>query len=141
MMAHLRRTAADLGLPLGDRKHTYNSRLAQELGCWADKENMGDLFHNAAFRAYFVHGKNIARIPVLQDLAASVGLSGKEAGNVLEQRSFKSVVDRDWALSRQKGIAGVPAFVMGNEKLVGAQPYETLERFVRAHGVKKTEQL
>jgi predicted DsbA family dithiol-disulfide isomerase len=31
MMAQLKTTAAKLGLELGDRKKTYNSRLAQEL--------------------------------------------------------------------------------------------------------------
>ena len=31
MMRNLRQTAADLGLPFGERKKTYNSRLAQEL--------------------------------------------------------------------------------------------------------------
>ena len=32
VMAHLKQVASVLGLPFGDRKMTYNSRLAQELG-------------------------------------------------------------------------------------------------------------
>ena len=60
MMRHLKKTAADLGLPFGKREKTYNSRLAQELGLWAESKNKGDEFHAAAFRAYFVDGKNIA---------------------------------------------------------------------------------
>jgi predicted DsbA family dithiol-disulfide isomerase len=137
MMAHLKKTAADLGLPFGERKKTYNSRLAQELGLWAESENRGDAFHVAAFKAYFVDGKNIAKIPVLLDLAASVKLPPEEADAVLRNRTFKAAVDSDWALSRETGITAVPTFVMNQEKLVGAKPYELLERLVQANGAKR----
>ncbi len=40
--------------------------------------NKGDVFHTAAFKAYFVGGKNIAKIPVIVDLAASVELPSEE---------------------------------------------------------------
>ena len=69
MLARLRQTAAQLDLPFGDRKHTYNSRRAQELGKWAETLGKGDQFHMAAFRAYFAQGENIARIPVLEEIA------------------------------------------------------------------------
>jgi predicted DsbA family dithiol-disulfide isomerase len=137
MMRRLRKTAADPGLPFGERKKTYNSRLAQELGLWAESKNKGDVFHPAAFKAYFVDGKNIAKIPVLVDLAASVELPGEEAAAVLETRAFKAAVDADWNLSRVKAITAVPTFVMNQDKLVGAQPYEMLAKFMEAHGAKK----
>ena len=137
MMRHLRKTAEELGLPFGKREKTYNSRLAQELGLWAESKNKGDVFHTAVFKAYFVDGKNIAKIPVLVDLAASVELPGEEAAEVLETRAFKAAVDADWNLSREKGITAVPTFVMNQDKLVGAQPYETLVKLLEAHGVKK----
>jgi len=137
MMHNLRKTAADLGLPLGERKKTYNSRLAQELGLWAESKNKGDAFHTAAFKAYFVDGKNIGKIPVLVDLAASVELPREEAAAVLATRAFKAAVDADWSLSQEKGITAVPTFVMNQDKLVGAQPYEMLERLMEANGVKR----
>jgi predicted DsbA family dithiol-disulfide isomerase len=137
MMRRLNKTAADLGLPFGERTKTYNSRLAQELGLWAESKNKGDVFHTAAFKAYFVNGKNIAKIPVLVDLAASVELSGEEAAAVLATRAFKAAVDADWNLSREKAITAVPTFVMNQDKLVGAQPYEMLIKLMDANGVKK----
>ncbi len=73
MMAHLKQKAAELGLPFGDRKKTYNSRLAQELGLWAQSKGQGEAFHMAAFEAYFVDGKNLAQRDVLVDLASSGG--------------------------------------------------------------------
>ena len=131
--------AAELGLPLGERKKTYNSRLAQELGLWAESKNRGDAFHMAAFEAYFVDGKNIAKIPVLLDLAASVGLPREEAETVLSTRAFMNPVDEDWALSRAVGITAVPTFVINEDILVGAQPYETFEKFMTVNGVKKID--
>ena len=118
------------GLPYGKRTHTYNSRLAQELGTWADTQAGGEAFHDAAYRAYFVDARNIGDIDVLVDLAKSVGLPESEAREVLEQRTFKDAVDEDWEKSRQMGVTGVPTFVAAGQGLVGAQPYEMLVTLV-----------
>jgi predicted DsbA family dithiol-disulfide isomerase len=119
------------GLPYGERTMTYNSRLAQELGKWADTQPGGEALHDALFRAYFVEGRDISRPEVLLEIAADVGLSVDGAREVLERRTFKEAVDADWALSRRYGITGVPTFVAGRYGVVGAQPYETLEELVR----------
>jgi len=123
------RMAAE-GLPYGDRTMTYNSRLAQELGKWADTQPGGDALHDAFFRAYFVEARDISNVDVMLDVAKSVGLSVEAARAVLDQRTFKDAVDEDWKLSRQYGITGVPTFVVGRFGVVGAQPYEALEQLV-----------
>ena len=119
------------GLPYGERTMTYNSRLAQELGKWADTQSGGEAIHDALFRAYFVEARDISRPTVLLDVVQQVGLSADAAREVLERRTFKDAVDADWALSRQYGITGVPTFVAGRHGVVGAQPYEALEELVR----------
>ena len=119
------------GLPYGERTMTYNSRLAQELGKWADTQPGGEAFHDAMFRAYFVEARDISRPEVLLEIAERVGLPRAGVSEVLEQRTFKEAVDRDWALSRQYGITGVPTSVAGHRGVVGAQPYEVLEQLVR----------
>lgn len=129
--AEMRARMAAEGLPYGDRKMTFNSRLAQELGTWADTQPGGDAIHDALFRAYFVDGRNIGDPEVLVEIAASVGLSAAEARDVIEKRTFKAAVDEDWASSREYGVTGVPTFVAGGYGVVGAQPYEALERLVR----------
>jgi len=136
-MARLKSVADELGLPLGQRKKTYNSRLAQELGKWAESEGKGDEFHDAVFRAYFVDAKNIGKVDVLAGLAKSVSLTEKEARKALQTRAFKEAVDVDWARSRELGITAVPTFVIDHHAVVGAQPYEVLEQFLKNNGVKK----
>jgi predicted DsbA family dithiol-disulfide isomerase len=119
------------GLPYGERTMTYNSRLAQELGKWADTQPAGEALHDALFRAYFVEARDISRPEVLLDIVRQTGLPGYAAREVLEQRTFKDAVDADWELSREYGITGVPTFVAGRYAVVGAQPYEVLEQLVR----------
>ena len=135
MLDRLKQTAAELNLPFGDRSMTYNSRLAQELGLWAEDQGKGDAFHMAAFKAYFADGKNLARESVLIELVGAVGLPENEAERVLKTRSYAAPVDEDWLLARQKQVTAVPTFIMGINKLVGAQPYEALVQLMTANRV------
>jgi len=120
------------GLPYGRRTHTYNSRLAQELAKWADSQPGFEAIHDALYRAYFVNGRNIGDLDVLVDVAQSVGLPAIEARHVLTERTFQEAVESDWDEARRFHITGVPSFVAGGYKVVGAQPYEVLADLLRA---------
>lgn len=125
------------GLPYGKRTHSYNSRLAQELGKWADTLDDGEKLHDALYRAYFVDSKNIGDVDVLLEVVASVGLSVDDARAVIENRTFESEVDADWQKSQQYGVTGVPTYVAGGYGVVGAQPYEALEQLMQQVGAQK----
>lgn len=131
MQAQMRERMLAEGLPYGNRTMTYNSRLAQELGSWADTQPGGEAIHDALFRAYFVDSKDISQPAELVAIAASVGLSEQAARDVIEQRSYQQVVDADWEKSRRYGVTGVPTFVAAMRGVVGAQPYEALVELVR----------
>ena len=140
-LAAMHRRMADLmraeGLPYGERTHTYNSRLAQELGTWADSRGVPAI-HDVLYRAYFVDNRNIADIDELVRLAQSAGLPPDEAREVLVERRSKEAVDADWAKTRRYGITGVPTFVAGGRAVVGAQSSEVLEQLVRTAGAART---
>ena len=137
MLDRLRTVAREEGLPFGDRTMTYNSRLAQELGKWAESMGSGDAFHDAAFRAYFSDGRNLAEPDVLTGVAQAAGLSRDEARQVLMDRTFKDSVDRDWRQSYEHGITAVPTLELNGSQLVGLQPYAEMARFVQSLGVLK----
>ena len=124
------------GLPYGKRSHTYNSRLAQELGKWADTEPGGEAIHDAFYRAYFVDAVNVGDVDALLTIAGDVGLDVYAARGVLQSRSFSDAVDADWDLSRRYGVTGVPTFVAAQKAVVGAQPYEVLESLLREAGAE-----
>lgn len=138
-MLHLRQVADELGLPLGQRTKTYNSRLAQELAKWAEAKGRGDEFHEAVFRAYFVDGKNIATMEELVTLAEFVGLPAEEARTVLQTRSYRQPVDADWFRARLLGVTAVPTFVIDRRAVVGAQPLGVLAQLLIDSNVKKRD--
>jgi predicted DsbA family dithiol-disulfide isomerase len=133
----LKREARKLGLPFGERTRTYNSRLAQELGKWAESQGKGDEYHLALFTAYFVDGRNIGKPGVLIEIAESLDLPAEKAREVLETRAYREAVDSDWILSRERGILAAPTFVIGKTLLVGAQPYQKLERLLEMEQVPR----
>ncbi len=114
---------------------TYNSRLAQELGKWAEQLGKGDAFHDAAFRAYFADGRNIADVNILADVATSVGLDAKEANTVLTARTFNEAVDTDWARAYESRVTAVPTFLINGQTLAGAQPFNVLANFILQNNV------
>ena len=125
------------GLPYEKRTHTYNSRLAQEIGKWADTEHgdNSDAVHDGFYRAYFVDRRNVAEEDVILDVVKAAGLPVEDAKKVLETRSYKDAVDADWAKSHQYGVTGVPTYVCNGYGVVGAQPYESLVKFMEQLGV------
>lgn len=125
------------GLPYAERSHTYNSRLAQEVGSWADTVDDSGAIHNALYRAYFVDRRNIGDKDVLLGIAETVGLKRDDVRKVLAERTFKAAVDADWAKSRACGVTGVPTFVAGRARIVGAQPYESIERMLTEAGARR----
>lgn len=131
MRQRMKMLMAEAGLDYGDRSHTYNSRLAQELGKWADTQEGGEAIHEALYRAYFVDNVNLYDIDLLVGIAEGVGLDGSAARAVLEQRLFKDAVDADWQRAWEMGISGVPTFYSDELVVVGCQPYDVLERFVK----------
>lgn len=137
LLEKLRAVAESEGLPFGNRTHTYNSRLAQELSKWAEEMGAGEAYHDALFRAYFVDGLNIARPEILGDIVAELGLSAIEALEVLDERAYALKVEEDWQYSRDMEVMAVPTFAAGGRLIVGAQPYEVLEQLVQHAGAEE----
>ena len=120
------------GLPFNaERNMSYNSRLAQEFSKWAEDKGKGDEIHDALFRAYFVDVKNIGKIAPLLEIAESLDLPADEATDVLLSRKYKDAVDEDWRRCAAYGVNAVPTFLAGRYLMVGAQPYEELERLIQ----------
>ena len=124
-------------MPFGDRKMTFNSRLAQELGKWAEQMGKGQAFHDAVFRAYFADGRNIAQTNILVDIATAVGLDAAEAQDVIAARTFKEAVDTDWTRAYESGVTAVPTFLMNGQTLVGAQRFKALADFMLQNNVNR----
>ena len=118
------------GLPFTERKFSYNSRSAQELAKWAKREGREDAFNEAVYRAYFVEAANIAEPEVLLRLVEEAGLPVEEARRMLSDRPFQQAVNDDWQRCYSLGVTAVPTYLSEGLAIVGAQPYEQLERLI-----------
>ncbi len=137
VQAHLKNLMEQEGLPFSDRTMTFNSRLAQELAKWADSQPNSKDMHAALYHAYFVEGKNIGKMEELLSITEKAGFDAQKARDVLENRQFRNQVDQDWIHAYQTNITGVPAFVVGQYMVSGAQPYTVLEQMMRHAGVSR----
>jgi predicted DsbA family dithiol-disulfide isomerase len=120
--------AEDAGLILGSHVVYSNSRLALELGEFAEREGVGEAYRKGLFDAYFQQLRDIGDIAVLSDLAENIGLSRADAEKCLAERTMKPVVDEQILEARGYGITGVPTFIIGRYMVVGAQPYEVIKQ-------------
>lgn len=78
------------------------------------------------FRAYFTEGANVADHPTLARLAGEAGLDPGAATEVLGGLAFADEVAADLEGALDRGITGVPAFVVDDRALIpGAQDVAT----------------
>ena len=125
------------GLPFTERKFSYNSRSAQELAKWAKDQGREDAFNDAVFRAYFVDAANIAEPELLLQLVEEAGLPVEEGRRVLSDRTFQQPVNDDWQRCHSLGVSAVPTYLSEGLAIVGAEPYEQLERLVTEAGAAR----
>ncbi|HEX8244124.1 MAG TPA: DsbA family protein [Longimicrobium sp.] len=122
--------AQELGVDLRAPAVLPRTRKAHEAARLAQAKGVGREMREALFAAYFRDGRDVGRIDVLVELAASLGLDATETKVVLDVDSLSGQVAADQALARRLGIGAVPALVVGAgadaELLVGAQPYAEL---------------
>ncbi len=79
----------------------------------------------ALFIAHFTEGKNMADPETLISLAGSLGIDREEVKQVLASGEFDHEVNNDIQEARNKGISGVPFFILNGKYAVsGAQPVE-----------------
>lgn len=102
------------------------SHLAKSIGKQIEAEEI-------LFDAYFVQGKNIDDLAVLQNFGQSIGLSPERVAAVFNSDEFTDAVAQDVYESKQIGVQGVPFFVFDNKfGISGAQDVEvflkTLEK-------------
>ncbi|HWI23279.1 MAG TPA: DsbA family protein, partial [Baekduia sp.] len=109
-----------------------STQLAHEFLAWATtKGKHADAWHRIS-RRYFGEAKSIFDIGSLADLATDLGLDAGEAREALESGEYRSAVEADVRLGHERGVAGVPFFVIDERYAVsGAHPTETLLEVIR----------
>lgn len=118
-----------------DRALRVNTADAHRLVAWAGTQGDASPLVERLFGDYFTEGANLADPTTLVSAAVAVGLDGAAAGEVLASGAFDDVVRSDQAEAHERGISGVPAFVIDDEWIIpGAQDTERMVQLLSRVG-------
>ncbi|MFT3793054.1 MAG: DsbA family protein [Rudaea sp.] len=116
----------EFGLDIDRGPLDIDTRAAHRLFAAAHAAGKGAETHDALFRAYWLHGKDISDPETLAAIATANGFDGSAAISGRDAASEESVA-ADVAQAAQYGFQGVPAIVFGQKYYVsGAQPLAVL---------------
>ncbi len=117
--------AAGLALDFEAIERTPNTLDAHRLIHWAGLEGRQTAAVASLFRAYFREGRDIGDHAVLLDLAEAIGLDRAMIERLLASDADVDEIRVRDAHARERGVTGVPTFVVGQQHVVpGAQPPE-----------------
>ena len=112
-----------------DLAKRVNTVDAHRLVAWARAVGGADLqaaMVERLFVAYFEEGASVADHHTLARLAAEAGLDASATAEMLSGSDLVAEVERDVAQARERGVTGVPAFVVNDQFVIpGAQDTET----------------
>lgn len=102
-----------------------NTLNAHRLIHWAGLEGQQTPMVSALFEAYWQKGLDIGQTEVLADLAEEVGLDREVTLRLLNGDADRGSILARAAHSRQRGVSGVPTFIVAQRHAVsGAQPVD-----------------
>ncbi len=117
--------AAGLDIDFGAIARTPNTLDAHRLIHWAGLEGRQTPVVAALFEAYFEKGQDIGDRAVLVEIAESRGMEGEMVERLLASDADVDEVSARDAHARERGVTGVPTFVVANQAVLGgAQPPE-----------------
>ncbi|MGI9393765.1 MAG: DsbA family oxidoreductase, partial [Boseongicola sp.] len=103
-------------------KRTPNTLDAHRLIHWAGLEGRQTAVVSRLFKAYFEEGKDIGDRTLLLDMAEGVGLDRAMTERLIESDADLDEIRARDIHARNRGVTGVPTFVVANQHVVpGAQ--------------------
>lgn len=111
-----------------------DSRTAAEGAYCANAQGVFEAYHNAVYDNiwdnYYRENKiregestDVFTVQTLTDIAAKAGADPSEFTACLDQQTYKDAVTADLKASERDKATGTPTVFIGNQRIVGAQPY------------------
>lgn len=128
MIENLNQMGATFGLKFVPYDKLSNSRSAILLGDYLhlhhpEQENS---YHDQVFKAYFSEGKDIGQLETLSALLKGLGIDPLVLPTALNDVAAQTRMRENAQTAVANKVTGTPTFFIGNERVVGAQPYPDL---------------
>jgi predicted DsbA family dithiol-disulfide isomerase len=132
----VRPLAERLGITLRAPAFRPRTRKAHEAARFAEEQGVGEAMRDAIYRAYWAEERDIGRVDVLMEIAASLGLDPVDLKIALDIDQYSESVVHDQRLAERLRVPGAPTIFVGTGAtatvLVGAQSPEALDEALRA---------
>ena len=127
MRAYLDRFAGSFGIT--DMRHPDrlpNTRRVLAAAELARDRGRLHPFRRAAMDAYWREGLDLEDESVVRRIAGAADVDGEDAAAAMHDPRYVARIDAIRRESIEAGVTGIPTFFIGDEVVVGCQPYETL---------------
>lgn len=99
--------------------------------CAHDQDKFWE-YHDKLFADLSAWGSNPAANDVFKGYAKDLGLDESEFGDCVDSRKYDAEVSKDLSDGSANGISGTPGFIVGNQRLSGAQPFASFQAAIDA---------
>ena len=138
MLDELRDFAAGFGVELGDGlERIPNTRVPLAATEWARDQGALEPFRDRLMEAFWLDGQDIEDEAVLRQAAEGCGLDADGVTAAARDHRYLARVDAATADARERGITGIPTFVLGRLPVIGCQRYEHLAHAAERAGAMR----
>jgi 2-hydroxychromene-2-carboxylate isomerase len=109
-----------------------NSLQAARGALWLEGRPCLPAYVHACYRAHFVHGRDLADVPVLAEIVAGLGEDGDAFRAAIAAPALKQRLIERTEEAFARGVFGAPTFFHGDEMLWGNDRLPLLERLIQA---------
>ncbi len=132
MREYMGRFAAGFGIEdMTTPDRLPNTRRALAMAEYARDQDRLEAFRDAAMDAHWRRGENLEADADLREIAARARLDSEAALRAAADATYQARVDAIRGEASGQGVTGIPTFVVGEEVIVGCQPYEVLAAAAR----------
>lgn len=137
MQDHLHDFAKKFGITdMQTPVHLPNTRRALALAEHARAQGCLEPYRMAAMNAHWRQQLDLEDDSVLAELAREVGLDPVTAMAAVDSAEMQQRVDAMHDEASAAGVVSIPTFFIGEQRIIGCQPVELLERALLAAGAQ-----